>query len=412
MSTWTLALVLTPFLKVWCLRLKGRFDPGYFSEEYESMGAGGTQENMLRDEIRVSTYHKAITGNPSDFQGKRVMDVGAGSGLLSLFAAQAGAAKVYSVEVSRMSEVARAIADANRFPNTTITVFNRSVEDMLDQVDEKVDVLVSEPFGELLFHERMIESYIFARDHFLKPGGKMFPSVGEIHLAPFSDSTMHADYHYLREGSVGLADREESFWNNASFYGINLTAATAFVPGESPKHEVIIDFANPDGLMAEAQVRRFDFETVTLESLRNIRIPFDFEVQASGLVHGIAGWFDAMFAGSDATVLLSTAPWCPLTHWWQVHLLMKEPLAVSAGDRLRGELIMEAEDAHMSYRLRVTMEVAETGASSGPHQFDLFAWVFRPEEEDSNWATGNPDARPTEGQCHTGELLPAGWSGA
>ena len=39
----------------------------------------------------------------------------------------------------------------------------------------QVDVLVSEPMGTLLVNERMIETYLYARDHFLKPGGKMFP---------------------------------------------------------------------------------------------------------------------------------------------------------------------------------------------------------------------------------------------
>jgi hypothetical protein len=38
-----------------------------------------------------------------------------------------------------------------------------------------VDVLVSEPMGTLLVNERMLETYLYARDHFLKPGGKMFP---------------------------------------------------------------------------------------------------------------------------------------------------------------------------------------------------------------------------------------------
>ncbi len=42
-------------------------------------------------------------------------------------------------------------------------------------------MLVSEPMGTLLVNERMLESYIFARDAFLKPGGKMFPQLGRIH---------------------------------------------------------------------------------------------------------------------------------------------------------------------------------------------------------------------------------------
>ena len=42
-------------------------------------------------------------------------------------------------------------------------------------------MLVSEPMGTLLLNERMIESYLHARDRFLKPGGKMFPCLGRIH---------------------------------------------------------------------------------------------------------------------------------------------------------------------------------------------------------------------------------------
>lgn len=38
-----------------------------------------------------------------------------------------------------------------------------------------MDVLVSEPMGTLLVNERMLETYLYARDRFLKPGGKMFP---------------------------------------------------------------------------------------------------------------------------------------------------------------------------------------------------------------------------------------------
>lgn len=48
------------------------------------------QQNMLQDYIRTGTYFAAITENPADFEGKAVMDVGCGSGILSLFAAQVG----------------------------------------------------------------------------------------------------------------------------------------------------------------------------------------------------------------------------------------------------------------------------------------------------------------------------------
>ena len=48
----------------------------------------------MQDFVRTSTYQKAIHSNLSDFRDKVVLDVGAGSGILSFFAQQAGAAKV------------------------------------------------------------------------------------------------------------------------------------------------------------------------------------------------------------------------------------------------------------------------------------------------------------------------------
>lgn len=55
-----------------------------------------------------------------------------------------------------------------------IKVLHTKVED-LDLHGEKVDILISEPMGTLLVNERMLETYLYARDHFLKPNGRMFP---------------------------------------------------------------------------------------------------------------------------------------------------------------------------------------------------------------------------------------------
>lgn len=72
-----------------------------------------------------------------------------------------------------MARYAQMLADQNRMPECEIKVLEKKVEEL--HIGEKVDVLISEPIGTLLVNERMLETYIFARDHFLKPGGKMFP---------------------------------------------------------------------------------------------------------------------------------------------------------------------------------------------------------------------------------------------
>jgi protein arginine N-methyltransferase 1 len=52
---------------------------------------------MLKDEVRTSTYMKAITNNAHLFKDKVVLDVGSGTGILCMFAAKAGAKKVIGV---------------------------------------------------------------------------------------------------------------------------------------------------------------------------------------------------------------------------------------------------------------------------------------------------------------------------
>ena len=54
------------------------------------------QKQMLTDHNRMAAYHSAIMGNSSVFKDKVVMDVGTGSGILAVWAAQAGARKVYA----------------------------------------------------------------------------------------------------------------------------------------------------------------------------------------------------------------------------------------------------------------------------------------------------------------------------
>jgi ribosomal protein L11 methylase PrmA len=70
---------------------------------------------MIRDEARTDAYFKAICGNPEVFKDKVVLDVGCGSGILSIFAAKAGAKKVYAVDNSSIHLVAKEMIKLNNF---------------------------------------------------------------------------------------------------------------------------------------------------------------------------------------------------------------------------------------------------------------------------------------------------------
>lgn len=119
------------------------------------------------------------------------MDVGAGSGILSFFAVQAGAEKVYAVEASNMAQYAQQLIHSNNLQNR-IQVIAGKIEEI--QLPGKVDIIISEPMGYMLYNERMLETYLHAKK-WLKPNGKMFPSRGDLHVAPFSDEALYMEQY-------------------------------------------------------------------------------------------------------------------------------------------------------------------------------------------------------------------------
>ena len=66
---------------------------------------------MIRDMIRTSTYASFILSTPSLFKDAVVLDVGCGTGILSLFAARAGARRVVAVDASGVADKARKVVE-------------------------------------------------------------------------------------------------------------------------------------------------------------------------------------------------------------------------------------------------------------------------------------------------------------
>lgn len=72
------------------------------------------QKDMLEDHKRTGAYYNAVIQNRRMFQDKVVLDVGTGSGILAIFAAMAGAKKVYAVEATSMANHARTLVEHNK----------------------------------------------------------------------------------------------------------------------------------------------------------------------------------------------------------------------------------------------------------------------------------------------------------
>lgn len=378
-----------------CSSFKSKFDDKIESSSakmyFHYYGQLLHQQNMLQDYVRTGTYYAAVIENRVDFHGRVVVDVGAGSGILSLFAAQAGAKHVYAVEASEMAEYARKLIAGNPSLGEKITVIQGKVEEV--ELPEKADILISEPMGTLLVNERMLESYVIARDRFLVPGGKMFPALGRIHMAPFSD-----EYLYTEIANKAL------FWQQQNYYGVNLTP----LHGQAVQGyytQPVVDAFDPRLLISPSISHTLDFTRIKEEDLYEIDIPLNFIATVGTRMHGLACWFDVLFDGSSVQRWLTTAPGAPTTHWYQIRCILSQPIYVMAGQEITGNLRLVSHSAQ-SYTIYLTLSAkmwgpgAEQGGilQTSTGKLELKEPYYRVSQpQPYTWAQDQQQQPPSEG---------------
>ncbi|XP_045816106.1 probable protein arginine N-methyltransferase 6.1 [Trifolium pratense] len=279
--------------------------------------------NMLQDTPRMVAYKSAISYHQKDIEGKVIVDVGCGTGILSILCARAGARKVYAIEASGMALHAETIVKVNGLSDV-IKVLHCKVEDAT--IEEQVDVIISEWMGNMLFQENMLPTVISARDRWLAVGGLLLPSSASLYMAPFSDR----DRYYSNIG----------FWSNVD--GINMSvlipsAKTCFC--SSPKVETV-ELAS---LLADPhQVIEVDMHSISSSDLDSISTAFEFHSYRSAPLHGFALWFDTRFSRLPRVMpgapILSTAPSAPSTHWQQTLLDCEDPIDLEEDQVILGSL--------------------------------------------------------------------------
>ncbi|KFH05099.1 histone arginine methyltransferase PRMT1 [Toxoplasma gondii VAND] len=146
---------------------------------FNSYAHFGIHEEMIKDSVRTGCYQRAICQNAHLFANKVVLDVGSGTGILSLFAAKAGAKHVYGIECSEIVNIARKIVKENDMEDKVTFVQGKAEEVSLPV--EKVDIIISEWMGYFLLYESMLDTVLFCRDKWLKPGGMIFPDKAALY---------------------------------------------------------------------------------------------------------------------------------------------------------------------------------------------------------------------------------------
>eukprot|EP00697_Spironema_sp_BW2_P016800 gnl/Spiro4/8227_TR4349_c0_g1_i1.p1 gnl/Spiro4/8227_TR4349_c0_g1~~gnl/Spiro4/8227_TR4349_c0_g1_i1.p1 ORF type:complete len:370 (+),score=62.12 gnl/Spiro4/8227_TR4349_c0_g1_i1:39-1148(+) len=282
---------------------------------FNSYAHFGIHEEMLKDEVRTTSYRNAIIRNKHLFEGRTVLDVGCGTGVLSMFCAQAGAAHVYAVECSDIIEYAYEIVKLNNFDHV-ITLLKGKVEDITLPV-EKVDIIVSEWMGYFLLYESMLDTVIFARDKWLRPGGLMFPDKATMYMVGIEDGS--------------YKDEKIEWWNNV--YGFNMSPLRHV----AIKEPLVDTVENNAVITYPVAIMQLDVQTVTKEQLL-LDLPFRLQFSRDDYLHAFVVYFDIQFSLCHKPICFSTGPHSRYTHWKQTVLYLENALVVRRGEFVEGRL--------------------------------------------------------------------------
>jgi type I protein arginine methyltransferase len=305
-------------------------DDEYF-RGYENIDV---HELMIRDVPRTEAYRRALIAVCKD---KVVMDVGAGTGVLSVLAAVNGAKHVYAVEPTSVAHMIPQLAAANGVAER-VTVIQARVEQIARKSEKgsigftsseiamavsteraaveatelldgtrKVDILVSEWMGFYLLHESMLASVLLARDAFLASDGLMLPDRAQIRAALVDMSDYYRDtFDVWRQPMFGL-----------DLSTVGDAVRQARLGGGEPLVRVL---GGGQLLSAVVDVLDFDLAECSVADLDRIETPCNFATTRNATMHGVCFWFDVHFPRGGGT--LSTSPQSEPTHWKQCTIML------------------------------------------------------------------------------------------
>jgi SAM-dependent methyltransferase len=286
---------------------------------------------MLADAERMARYHAAIVAQVEP--GMRVMDLGTGTGILALWAAQAGA-EVVAVEPHDVISVAKAIAERNGLADR-ITFIQGDSREL--QLERPVDLVITECMGNFFVTDEM-QPVLRDLPRHMSDGGVTLPRRISLHLAA---------------ATLPLW-RELAFWDEP-VGGFDFGPARVFADQAAYVLACEPEFvsAGPTELQAFPLVEAPDALTMTSEM----------EVTRAVTLHALIGWFDADLGEG---ITLSTRPGIR-THWGQMAFPLPAT-SVRSGDRITVQLCL-AMDAELRCHYTWSGRIIRSGHPEGDVSF-------------------------------------------
>lgn len=312
----------------------------------------------LADVTRLGAFERAIaaTVRPGDI----VIDLGSGTGILGLLAARAGAARVYAIEETSLSGLAREIAAANGLSDRVEVVRGWSTWVTLP---EKADVLVTDQIGQFGIEAGLFEYLPDARRRLLKAGARTIPRAITWRLAPVESAALREALAFWREPRAGF-----------NFSAVARPAGASGYPAQ----------LNPQALLAPAGALASS-PADALPASGLIEGDVTFVVHRAGMLDGLGGWFVAELAPG---VSLTNAPDSSERIKRQQVVLPTGPVAVSPGDRVRARVRFRPTTLMVDWQVTVTDAHGVERAKDRRSTFE--GMLIAPED----LAVKSPTARP------------------
>jgi predicted RNA methylase len=262
---------------------------------------------LLSDRNRTGTYRDAIHRIVKN--GDVVLDLGAGSGILSFFACLTGARKVYAVEQSDAIEFARELCAANGLSDRIEFLNGRSQTITLP---EPVDVIVTDTGASFGLQGGTLGALLDLRRRFLKPGGRIIPESVDLFVAPveFNDGRNLDVWSKDRYG-LDLSPMRR-YAANTNHNNINLQPQSLLATAESLAH---VSFLSTDSLFVVGDCTSI--------------------IERDGVMHGLGAW---MTVNLVPGISFTNSPINPTVDWARSFFPIETPTAVRAGDAVKTKI--------------------------------------------------------------------------